>query len=148
MAKVRLLDLGGGSGTYSALLAKSYMDLEAVVFDLPSTVEVAAHIGIPTLLGVPDRVSFWAGDYFRDSFPADNFDIVLLSQILHNHGDEDNIALLLRARNALAPGGMILIWQQLLRDDLSGPGICALLGVQRLLLGEGRTLCDSEVTLD
>jgi hypothetical protein len=57
--RARLLDVGGGPGTYAVLLAECNPDLSCVVFDLPSVVEVADEVIARHGLG--DRVSTLAG---------------------------------------------------------------------------------------
>ena len=74
--KRRLLDCGGGVGTYSIFLARRYPGLHAVVFDLPDTVTLAEEVIAE--FGLTERISTRAGNYFEDDL-GEGHDVVLLS---------------------------------------------------------------------
>jgi SAM-dependent methyltransferase len=127
----RLLDLGGGPGTYALYFCKANPGLEAVVFDLPSTRPVAEKV--IASFGMADRVRFAAGDFDRETLPG-GFDAVWMSQILHGCDGPDNAAALVaRAAASLEPGGRVYIQEFVLDDDLSGPAHPALFGLNMLV---------------
>ncbi|MGW4527487.1 methyltransferase [Amycolatopsis sp. NPDC004378] len=64
----RLLDLGGGSGTYGIELCRIYPDLSVTSYDLPHVSTMAA--GNIEEAGMSDRVSVLAGDFFADAYLA------------------------------------------------------------------------------
>ena len=101
-----LLDVAGGSGIYAAEYARATPDLKAILFDLPPTIE-AAH-EILTSEGVEDRVVYRTGDYRTDPFPGP-VDAVLLSNLLQTEGEEICRGILAKAREALKPGGTLLV---------------------------------------
>jgi predicted O-methyltransferase YrrM len=110
----RLLDLGGGSGAYSIAFAKANPALTAEVLDFDAVLRIARkHIAAAGLSG---RVTTRAGDMLRDEL-GQGFDLVLLSAICHMFGVEENKQLLKRCREALAPGGRVVI-----RDFILDPG--------------------------
>jgi hypothetical protein len=102
----RMLDLGGGSGTYLMAFLKSAPELTGTLFDLPEVVEMAGKR--LTESGFIDRVQLVAGDYHTDDVPGGH-DLVLLSAIIHSHSREVNVALFRRIYGALEPRGTILI---------------------------------------
>ena len=113
-----LLDLGGGPGTYAIQFCLNYPDLKAVVYDLPATRPFAEKT--IAAYGMTDRIGFQAGSYLTDPV-AGRYDVVWLSHILHGEGPADCHNIVRKAVDALMPGGMILIHEFILNDDMSGP---------------------------
>lgn len=118
----RLLDLGGGAGSYSIAFCERYPDLEAVVYDLPDVVRVAA--SIVEEYGLSERVRTIAGDFFADDVTG-SFDVVLLSQVLHGPRSHPHLKLE-HARNALSPGGLLIVADFVRDPDGTGPEDAAL----------------------
>jgi SAM-dependent methyltransferase/predicted transcriptional regulator len=114
----RLLDLGGGPGTYAGYFCAKNPGLEAVVFDQPISEEVA--LSILDKLGVRDRVSFQGGDFLTSPLPG-GFDLVWLSQVIHGEGPERARQLVKRGVEAARPGGRVAIQEFVLDDDRKGP---------------------------
>ena len=127
--RTRLLDVGGGPGTYSMLLARKNPMLSAVVFDLPGVVSIARELIEAS--GLSDRVTVQAGDYTKDTLGSGAYDVVLLSNML-NQDDADACRCVLRkAHDALAPGGLLIVQAMFLNPAKDGPLFPAL---QSLLL--------------
>lgn len=126
----RLLDLGGGPGTYAIHFCQANPGLEAVVYDLAST-RCFAEKTIARF-GLEGRVSFAAGDFDIQEVPQ-GFDVVWLSHVLHGEGPEGCANILSKAMSALEPGGMILIQEFILDDTLDGPPFPALFSLNMLL---------------
>jgi len=97
----RLLDVGGGTGTFARLAAERFPNTETAVFDLPQVVA-----SIPPKLSTVSK-SF-AGDMFHDALPND-FDMISLVRILHDHDDAPIEQLLSRCFDALPSGGQLII---------------------------------------
>ncbi len=121
----RLLDVGGGPGTYSILACTKYTQLKAVVFDLPATIAIARQVVGEQ--GFMDRIGFCEGDWETDAFGG-GFDVVLLSNVMHGEG---RLAAMKLAKSieAMEGGGLLVIQEFLLNDDKSGPLIAALFNV-------------------
>jgi demethylspheroidene O-methyltransferase len=77
-----------------------------------------------------------AGDARRDPLPGP-FDAITLCRILHDHEDDDALALLRRARSALAPGGVILVAEPMASDGRRDP-VASYFGLYFLAMGRGR----------
>ena len=103
----RILDVGGGHGCYSVALCKRYPGCSAEVLDLAPACSVGRDI--VTKLGFSDRVSFREGD-LRTAAWGSGYDAVLLFNILHNLPEPETRDALRRAREALNPGGTLLIF--------------------------------------
>jgi len=126
----RLLDMGGGPGTYAIHFCMKYPQLKASVYDLPSTRPYAERtIGEFKLT---DRIRFVEGDYLQDSIDG-SYDVVWLSHILHAEGPESCRTILQKAVSALEPGGKILIHDFILNDTMDGPEFPALFSLNMLL---------------
>jgi SAM-dependent methyltransferase len=135
-----LLDLGGGPGTYAIHFCKKYPQLEAVVFDLPTTRPFAEKT--IARFDMSRRIRFVPGDYLSDEIEG-SYAAVWLSHILHGEGPEDCRGIVKKAVRALAPGGMILIHEFILDDTMDGPLFPALFSLN-MLLGTGRGQAYSE----
>jgi len=102
----RLIDLGGGHGLYSIEFCRKYPSLSATVFDWPQAKDVA--IETISSQGMTERVVFKEGDLWEDDYGSD-YDVALLSQIVHMYSPEKNVQLLAKVRNALAPNGQVVV---------------------------------------
>ncbi len=113
----RLLDVGGGPGTYAIAFCERNPGLRAVIFDLPDAIAIAREN--VARFGMQDRIVLREGDWFADDL-GDGFDVVLMCEVLHGPGS--NPALKLgKARKAMARGGLLLVCDFLLREDGTGP---------------------------
>jgi SAM-dependent methyltransferase len=130
----RLLDVGGGAGSYSILLARANPDLHAVVFDLPSVVGITRDVVAG--LGLADRITTQAGNYLEDDLGT-GFDAVLLSNMLHQEDPATCRRLLAKAAGALVDGGMLIVQLSFLNRDRTGPVWAVLQSLQLALSYEG-----------
>ena len=129
-----LLDLGGGPGTYAALLVQRHPDLTATVVDLPPVAALAGEILAD--MGVADRVSLLPGDYHRADLPGGQ-DAVLISGVLHREAPERAAALVARAAAALAPGGRLVVSDVMTAPGDTAPPFATLFGLNMLLTAPG-----------
>jgi len=125
----KLLDLGGGPGTYAIHFCKQNPLLEAVVFDLPTTRPFAEKT-IETH-GLSNRITFAPGNYVEEAIPG-QYDAIWISHILHAEGPGMCQQILSKAADALAPGGVILIHEFILADTMDGPLFPALFSLNML----------------
>jgi cyclopropane fatty-acyl-phospholipid synthase-like methyltransferase len=130
----KLLDLGGGPGTYAIHFCQAHPDLHAVVFDLPGTRRFAEQT--IRRFGLADRVEFAAGDYHKDPLPG-RFDTVWLSHILHAENPEACQRLIHKAVQALDRGGVLIVHDFILNDTMDGPLFPALFALNMLLGTDG-----------
>ncbi|MFQ5445235.1 MAG: methyltransferase, partial [Nitrospinales bacterium] len=102
----RMLDVGGGPGTYSLEWAKLHNHLKATVFDIPPVLEVAKDY--IRRYKLEDRVDTKPGDFTKDDLGS-GYDLVLLANVLHMYDEISGKGLVQNAVNALDPGGRIVI---------------------------------------
>jgi len=139
----RLLDLGGGPGTYAIHFCLAHPELSAVVYDLPTTRSFAE--GTIARFNLSDRIAFTAGDYGVDPVPS-GFDAAWLSHILHADGPAACAVLLAKAVAALSPGGRLIVQEFILNDAKDGPQFPALFSLNMLLGTEaGQSYSESEL---
>jgi len=130
VGRKRLLDVGGGPGTYAVHFCLAHPELRATVFDLPGSRPIAE--GIAARFGVSDRVDFAAGDYLADDLPL-GYDAAWLSQILHAEPPDACLVILRKAVSALTSGGALFVHEFLLNDALDGPLFPALFSLNMLV---------------
>ncbi|MBI3948658.1 MAG: methyltransferase [Armatimonadetes bacterium] len=118
----RLLDLGGGPGTYSIALCQRFPGLEATVRDLAHTHPYAREV--IESYGMQDRVRLEAGSWDDEDWGRD-YDAVLMSNVLHGRS-ELNQAKVRRAHAALRAGGQFLVHDFVVNPDGRGPLSAAL----------------------
>ncbi len=139
----RLLDIGGGPGTYSALLTAKFPGLKAQVLDLPEVVAIAKEIVAG--MGATERVSCLPGDYLKTAFPGGN-DVVLISGVLHRETEETCRALIERAKASLEPGGLLILSDVFTDAGGGTPAFAALFGLNMLLTApNGGVHADADV---
>jgi ubiquinone/menaquinone biosynthesis C-methylase UbiE len=126
----KLLDVGGGPGTYSMLIAGVNREIECTVLDLPEIARVADEL-IPAEL-MQDRVKTLAGDYHTITFPANN-DIVNFFGVLHQESAAAIAALLKKAYNALVPGGIVYVLDMMTDETRTRPKFSSLFAVNMAL---------------
>jgi acetylserotonin N-methyltransferase len=126
----RLVDLGGATGHLAAAARRRYPRMRAAVFDLPSVIEFARREG------TAPGVELIEGDFFRDPLPR--ADLYALSRILHDWDEAKIRGLLGRIREALPPGGGLLIAETLLDEDHRAPVSAHMQSLNMLVCTEGR----------
>jgi SAM-dependent methyltransferase len=136
-----LLDVGGGTGIYSIAYLQRYPLLQAIVWDRPQVLKVAAEFA--QTYGVADRLVCISGDMFTDPVPAD-VDAVLLSNILHDWDVPQCRELTQRCARALPAGGKLLIHDVFLNDNHDGPLAIALYSAALFAQTEGRAYSAAE----
>jgi predicted O-methyltransferase YrrM len=139
----KMLDIGGGPGTYSSLFAQRYPRLRSIVLDLPDVVAIAQEIIAE--MGAAERVATLGGSYEDTAFPG-GMDVVLISGVLHREGADTCASLIRRAREALRPGGLLIVSDVM--TDSSGvvPPFATLFGLNMLLTAaHGGVHRDSDV---
>jgi SAM-dependent methyltransferase len=100
----RALDVGAGPGHMSRELADR--GLHVTLFDTPETID---YVRTEYRLGEEDRLTLVSGDFTKGPLPDGPFDLVLLSNVLHIYGPEQNRRLVHEAARVTSPGGVVAI---------------------------------------
>jgi len=131
----RVLDLGGGTGSFLTAMLAAHPRLGATLFELPATAELARKI----LAGTPhgSKVQIVTGDLFTSPIPTGH-DLVLLANVVHYFSPAKNLEILRRVRGALAPRARVLLVDFWMNAFHSEPVFGALMaGEFAVLLPEG-----------
>lgn len=102
----RLLDVGGGHGLYSAAMCRRFPGLKAEILDLPAAVPHGR--ALVDQEGLSDRITFREGD-LRTTPWGTGYDVLFLFNILHNLSQDECARALVRAGQALRPGGTLVV---------------------------------------
>jgi hypothetical protein len=106
-----IVDVGGGRGTLLAGILKQAAGAHGILFDSPFATADAG----PVLdeAGVTARCTIQNGGFF-DGLPA-GADAYLLKHILHDFPESECLAMLKNVRDAIAPDGVLLVAEYVLR---------------------------------
>ena len=142
----KLLDLGGGPGSYSIELLKKNPLLSAVIIDLPLTLEVAKEV--VQAEGMNERIELKEGDFFNnpECDLGKGYDSAIISNVLHIEGEERNRSLLNNVYMAMQPPGIIIIHESIIEESRTKPPDRAIFAVNMLVHTE-RGNCYSFIEL-
>ncbi len=109
----RLLDIGGGPGTYALAFLRRNPKLQATVMDRPAALEVASELAQSTSVG--SRLSLQPGDFLDETIEG-KFDVIWYSNVLHIYSPAQNLAIFKKIRKVLNPSGRLLIQDTFLEN--------------------------------
>ncbi|WP_407561154.1 methyltransferase [Streptomyces sp. 184] len=129
--EVSILDIGGGSGIYSGTWLDLNPAARSTQLDWSPINDIARRLLAER--GVGDRVDYIAGDLHTTELGEAAYDYVVYSNIAHQEGPEDNMALFAKVRKALKPGGTLVVSDYVVDDDRSGPQFALQFAAEMLL---------------
>jgi SAM-dependent methyltransferase len=138
----RVLDLGGGTGSWLIALLRHYPSLEGTLFELPG----AAAIAQQQLTRDPGarRARVVAGDFFKDPLPVGH-DAVLIANVMHLLSAAHNLELLRRTRAHVPDGARLLLADFWTDATHTQPFFAALLAAEFFVItGEGDVYSEEE----
>jgi SAM-dependent methyltransferase len=131
-----LLDLGCGPGTYAFHLGAANPGLRLYLLDLPGVLQVAREVA--PRYALRNQVEYLAANAVTGEI-AGRYDLILVSNMLHEIGPSASRELIRRLHESLNPGGSLVIQAQFLRDDRFGERWPVLLDLLMLCVtSEGR----------
>lgn len=140
----RLLDLGGGPGTYAIQFCLAHPELQAVIYDRPTTAPFAR--ATVEKFGLTDRIDFQPGDFTTDPITGGPYDAAWLSHILHSNSAAQCRRFLAKTAAAMAPGGVVLVHDFILDDGGDSPEFATLFSLNMLVNnGQGRSYTEREI---
>ncbi|AUX30551.1 uncharacterized protein SOCE836_026600 [Sorangium cellulosum] len=126
-----ILDVGGGSGIYSAVLLGANREATATQVDWANVNRVAR--AFVARFGVADRFKTIDGNLHETSFGEARFDIAIFSHVAHHDSPESNVATFRKLRAALRPGGTLVVSDLILNDDRTGSPLALMFHAKMLL---------------
>jgi len=102
----RILDLGGGTGSFLIALLERFPNLEATLFETPPVVPMARKKLEND--SVYPKIRIVQGDFFKDPIP-ENHDAVLIANVMHSFSPEQNVRLLRTLRRRVPQKTRLLI---------------------------------------
>lgn len=133
----RLLDVGGGAGTFLQMTGAAHAHLDLNLFDLPGVTSLAAAPGAKS-------VTVHAGDFRRDPLPV-GMDIVTLVRVIHDHDDDAVMDLLRNIRSSVAPGATLLIAEPFSGQPAIARVTDSYFNLYFAAMGQGRTRTPKEI---
>ncbi|WP_029031401.1 methyltransferase [Salinarimonas rosea] len=137
----RLMDVGGGAGAFLRAAATRAPKTELVLFDLPPVARAAAVRFAAE--GLDGRIETVGGSIFTDALPA-GADAISLVRILHDHDDDEALAILKAVRAALPAGGTLLVGEPMAETPGARAVTQAYFGLYLWAMGSGRPRTPAE----
>lgn len=126
----RFLDLGCGSGLYAMEFLKKHPSIEAVCFDVPKVIpHTKKHIKRE---GFEGKIEILEGDFMADNI-GEGYDMIFVSNVVHEYSIWDNIKLLQKAYHALNPNGTIVLHDYIIDDNRTKPCTSVMMSLNMLV---------------
>ncbi|MCP4545646.1 MAG: methyltransferase [bacterium] len=140
-----VVDVGGGTGALLLRILAKYPEVRGVVAETPVVIAQAERYIAER--GYAARCRVEACDFLKAVPPQG--DVYLLSNILHDWGDDDCVRVLRNCGADMMSGGRLLIVEMMLPEG-ERPSIAHLLDLEMLVMGRGRerTLQEYEELLE
>ncbi len=141
----QVLDVGGGHGVVSMVLANAHPQLQATILDAEAALQTAKpYIGKHGLNG---RIHLKAGDMWQMNW-GESYDLILLINMVHHFDLDSNRQLIQKAHAALKSGGQIAIFDQIEGSVFGSASnaIVQLLALMFYLFADGRVYSVEEMT--
>jgi hypothetical protein len=138
----RLLDVGGGTGSFLVPILRRHPNLECGLFELPPVAAIARHrLADPSFAG---RVQVYEGDLFSDALPP-GYDAFLLANVVHVFSPEQNRDIFGRIRENSAVRSRLLLVDFWTDQSHTEPLFAAIMAGEFLLAGgEGDIYSEDE----
>jgi len=127
----KLLDLGGGQGTYAVRFAMKNPEMTATIFDLPDVIKIAREYICES--GLQGRVKTQAGNCLTEDFGKERFDIIFVSNLLHIYKPAENRKILKKCWYSLMKKGIVVIQEFALNSVKTRPIFGTLFGLNMLI---------------
>jgi hypothetical protein len=123
------VDAGGAQGCVPVQIALAHSHLIGGNFDLPVVGPIFQEY--VQSFGLGQRLSFYPGDFFKDSLPS--ADVIIMGHILQNWGLEEKRQLIAKAYAALPKGGALIVWEAIIDDQRQQSTFSLLMSLNMLI---------------
>ena len=128
------LDVGGGSGVWSAVWLGVNKEARGFQLDWPMVNQIAK--GFVGNFGVADRFQPIDGDFHKVDFGSAQYDFAIYAHIAHQESPADNVAIFRKFRRAIKPGGTLVVNDFILDEERTGHPFAMLFASQMVLVTE------------
>ena len=128
----KLVDIGGGQGSFISSILKANPTLQGVLFDLASVVEGAQDV--ISAEGVADRCEIVGGSFY-ESVP-NGADAYILKHVLHDWDDETSLTILKNCHSAIQENGKLLVVEQVVPPG-NEPALAKFMDVNMMMMHPG-----------
>ncbi len=130
--RFNVLDIACGSGVYGFTMAQREPSCRVTSIDRRRIIRLAQKIA--EQMAVTDQITFRPGNIFSLNYPAEEYDLVLISNVLHQYPSEQARKLFEKAYTATRrPDGMIVVHDFVADDGRCRETSTLLMGVDMLL---------------
>jgi ubiquinone/menaquinone biosynthesis C-methylase UbiE len=129
---VSWLDVGGGSGVWSAVWLGANKQATGTQLDWPNVNKIGR--SFVSNFGVADRFKTIDGDFHTTDFGTEKYDFAIYAHIAHQVSPADNVTIFRKFRKALKPGGTLVVNDFVLNDDRTGHPFAMLFASQMLVV--------------
>jgi cyclopropane fatty-acyl-phospholipid synthase-like methyltransferase len=102
----RVIDIGGGTGSFLIVLLMRHPHLQGMLFELPTVTALATQRIASS--AVASRIAIHDGDFLKGRIPLGH-DATIVANIVHGHSPEQNKVLFQAIRNAVEHESRLLI---------------------------------------
>ena len=127
MANMSIADIGGSSGGLLTGISDRRKNVSLTVFDTATACEVGRSIN--------DNIDFISADFFKYDFTGKSFDVIILSNILHDWSEENVHLLLNNLKPLLEKCKYFIIHEDILGNTMQYPKETLVYGL-RLAINE------------
>ena len=120
---IRMLDIGGSHGLYSIEICKRHPDLMSTILELPGAIESAG--AIAKRYDKTGRVNHVAGNALTADLGTNQYDLVMINNVVHHFTADQNRELAVKVARALKPGGVYAIGDFILAEAPGEGGVVA-----------------------
>ena len=107
------VDVGGAQGCVPVQIALAHSHLAGGNFELAVVGPIFEEY--VQSFGLGQRLSFYPGDFFKDSLPST--DVIIMGHILHDWDLEEKRQLIAKAHAALPKGGVLIVCEAIIDDQ-------------------------------
>jgi len=107
------IDVGAAQGAVPVQVALAHKHLKGGNFDLPQVGPIFDDYVAG--FGLSDRLTFYPGDFFKDSLPK--ADVYIMGHILHDWDLNEKKQLIAKVYGALPAGGALIVYEAIIDDD-------------------------------
>jgi ubiquinone/menaquinone biosynthesis C-methylase UbiE len=138
----RLLDVGGGTGSFLLAVLRHYPALRGTLIELPGACAVARQ----RLSAEPERtrIDIVEGDVFKAPLPSDH-DVLLIANTIHVFSAAHNLELMRKTRATVQAGARLLLvdlWTD--PAHIEPPAAALISGEFLVMAGEGQAYSEQE----